>query len=131
MFQWSIKDVSCKFHEKEVSRVFQESFRSLSRMLSGSFFVSFKGISKKFWEWFKEVLELFIWSFHGVLIRKFLVCCKNVLVCFKEVSGVCWEHFKSESRQFWRCFRSVFKVVWRKLQRSFKAISRDFPEGFK
>ena len=40
VFQGSLKDVSmnikdgsCKFHEKEVSRVFQESFRSLSRVL--------------------------------------------------------------------------------------------------
>ena len=52
-------------------------------------------------------------------------------MCFKEVSGVCWEHFKSVSRKLLGLIRSVFKGVWSKLQTSFEVVSRVFPEGFK
>ena len=37
MFQGSFKDVSYKFQEQEVSVVFQESFRRLSRKIEGCF----------------------------------------------------------------------------------------------
>ena len=69
---------------------------------------------------------MFPWCF-----KMFQVCCKKVLVCFKEVSGVCWEYFKIVSRKLLGLIRSVFKGVWSKLQTSFEVVSRVFPEGFK
>ena len=45
-------------------------------------------------------------------------------VCFKEVSGVCREHVKGESRKFSGVFLGWF-------QKSFNAVSKEFPKGFK
>ena len=54
VFQRSFKDVSCKFQEKEVSGVLQESFRRLSRKIEGCF----EGVLRMFHGHFKGFIDV-------------------------------------------------------------------------
>ena len=54
MSQLSFNDVSCKFQEKEVSGVLQESFRCLSRKIEGYF----EGVLRLFQGHFKGFLDV-------------------------------------------------------------------------
>ena len=79
----------------KLSKMFQESFKGVSRKIEGCFkgdFSGFQGYLKEVQRNYREVSKVFQGSLKGVL-RRFLGC-------FKEVSRVFQERLKDVSMKF-------------------------------